>query len=53
MIMWECKYESGIVTEGQALNTAICMDTASAVNLGLWVRAAERYHQAAEACRGK
>jgi hypothetical protein len=31
----------------------ICMDVPSVTNIGLYVRAAERYHEAAEVCRGK
>ena len=32
---------------------SICMDVNTATNLGLWIRAAERYSEAAEVCRGK
>lgn len=52
LTIWECKLD-GIVSEGQVLDTAICMTRETAVSLGLWVRAAEQYHEAAEACRSK
>ena len=47
---WECSIFDPATNMEQLL---ICMTNQTVVNLGLWVRDAERYHEAAEVCRGK
>lgn len=49
--IWECRVPSNETDTGY--RDAICWDQQSVINLGLWVRAVERYHEAAEVCRGK
>lgn len=49
--MWECRVATSETDSGY--RDALCLDDETVVNLGLWVRAVERYKEAAEICRGK